>query len=220
MNFPSTGILDNFNRADEGPPPSASWSAWVSPGLQVVSNQMAPNDNGDNAASYNPTFGPDQEVYWTLATKAAVSGTYNTLALRTDPTTNDGYQVEHFNQTDTVTETLYLQKIVSTVYTQLGASVSQILSSGDSFGARAIGTTLEIWYKASGGSWTLLASRTDSAFSGASPNNQLAAYTYGALSTTTQRFEDFGGGNVVSYLMFKHGTAGLRPRPFAPGLAR
>ena len=47
MAFPTTGLLDDFNRADEGPPPSASWS--ISYGgphgeLKVSSNQCVVSD--------------------------------------------------------------------------------------------------------------------------------------------------------------------------------
>jgi hypothetical protein len=74
MTFPTTPILDDFNRANEGPPPSANWSAYhaswgFGDGLEVVSNQCKGN-------SYNlcgdwwsvETFGSDCEVYVTIAT--------------------------------------------------------------------------------------------------------------------------------------------------------
>src|SRR5262245_49483491 len=41
--FPNpNSILDNFNRPDQGPPPSASWSnEYGEAGLKVISNQLA-----------------------------------------------------------------------------------------------------------------------------------------------------------------------------------
>ena len=36
MAFPTTSILDNFNRDDEGPPPSADWDNIVCPGTVIL----------------------------------------------------------------------------------------------------------------------------------------------------------------------------------------
>ena len=42
MAFPTTGILDDFNRGNEGPPPSANWTTLVQ-GHKVVSNACTSN---------------------------------------------------------------------------------------------------------------------------------------------------------------------------------
>jgi len=61
-------ILDDFNRADEGPPPSASWVTPIGyDGLEVISNECAPDPAvGSGSATWGTPFGADQVVYATI----------------------------------------------------------------------------------------------------------------------------------------------------------
>lgn len=73
LTFPNTPVIDNFNRPNEGPPPSPNWTndgdyagQW-----KVSSNTCVPDGTvGGSENEWNSTiFGPDCEVYLTLATK-------------------------------------------------------------------------------------------------------------------------------------------------------
>lgn len=222
--FPSTPILDNFNRADEGPPPSASWTAINSPGFQVSANQLAPVDNGDNYALWTATFNANQEVYWTVST-VQLSGSYSTIFARlyNNAGVFSGYLMEHFSQTAGSTETLYLGRIDSNAFTQLGPSVSLIVGAGDTWGMRCVGSSIEAWYKTVAGRWSQLVRVMDTTYNGDSPYNQIGAYHYGAIAgTVPARWDNFGGGSIVypSFQAQENGGRGVRPRAFAPGLAR
>lgn len=190
--FPTTPILDDFNRANEGPP-MTGWTAYYSTGLKVVSNQCAPNDNGGNAAYWTPAMGgSDVECYVTIATMPANGGETAVLA-RLDPAgggvNGDAYQVSHFPAAGTDSITIW--RIDNSAYTSLG-SWSQELAAGDGIGIRCVGSTIEAWARISG-VWTLIGSVTDATYSGASPTNRIALSNEGNGSSVA-RYDDFGGG--------------------------
>jgi hypothetical protein len=87
MAFPSTPILDDFNRSNEGPPPSSNWTS-IYNGHVVASNHIRGyvyNDN--NVSMWNAsTFGPNIEAY------AARKNEYTSLGVigRLDASSN-GY---------------------------------------------------------------------------------------------------------------------------------
>ncbi len=197
--FPTTGILDNFNRANTGPPPSANWSQGpfdftATHGLQVVSNQLKAaqfgsftrQDNYWNAAS----FGPDSEVYATIASL----NTSNEVGLYLRGSsigsgTSNGY---YLNIDLAPTATWTMQSITSGSSTTLGSTFNQSLSSGDSVGYSVSGSTLTAWYKPSAGSWTALASRTDTTYASA------GRIGVGLAGTNTATILDnFGGGTIA-----------------------
>src|SRR5436189_297727 len=64
QNFPTTNILDDFNRSNQGPPPSSNWVSDGSPdGWKVLSNQATPSVDGyAHDVWERDTFGPDSEV--------------------------------------------------------------------------------------------------------------------------------------------------------------
>ncbi len=201
MSFPTTGILDNFNRANVGPPPSASWSqafSGVFGQFKVVSNRAAVNslvsgyaENYYNAASY----GGDCEAYVTIVTKPANTTIFG-LGIRmvdlVGAVNPDGYML--FLSALSGTDTLQIDRIDNGVRNILGTAVSQEVSNGDAIGIRAIGSALTCWYKASGGSWTQLFSRTDATYSAA---GRIEIITTSAATV----LDDFGGGTYVPYTL-------------------
>ena len=62
MAFPTTPIVDSFNRANEGPPPSADW---IADALAVVDNSCAALVGSLSAGTYLPRAGLVDEVYLT-----------------------------------------------------------------------------------------------------------------------------------------------------------
>ena len=60
MAFPNTPVLDNFNRANEGPPPSANWVGWImaASNLIVYTNVCACNVAGNGDAGWDTNLRP------------------------------------------------------------------------------------------------------------------------------------------------------------------
>lgn len=196
MPFPTTSVIDNFNRANEGPPPSANWSGPIRPGqprLKVVTNQVVANAD-DNAEDYwsNATFGPDSEAYITIPT---FSNDHSSVYLRLQaPGTAgvDGYR-ELSSAFSSVTQ---IYRVDDTVHTQLGADISQAWSNGDAHGADIVVSTITAYRKPSGGSWGSLGTRTDNTYAGAG-NIGLN------MNSINQTGDDFGGGTIASAVFTK-----------------
>src|SRR3989304_312219 len=73
MPSPSTPLLDDFNRADTGPPASSNWSndpgSYGASGHKIVSNECRGNANPWNHSWWNAgVYAPDSEVWITVAT--------------------------------------------------------------------------------------------------------------------------------------------------------
>lgn len=197
--FPTTGVLDNANRAAEGPPPSASWGAPIysgQSGLVVSANQLAASAVGWKDSYWSATvFGADQEVFATIATSPAGENAIflhfrlQTSGLGTSP---NGY-VARFGP-GSPDWTLSLAVLQAGALTTLGTFVTvpaTNFAAGVAIGAEAIGSTLRALYKPAAGSWTEALSRTDTTWTGA---GRVGA----EINDTTIRLDDFGGGNVVT----------------------
>lgn len=189
MAFPTTEILDNFNRANEGPPPSASWTN-VYNGLKVSSNQCVGNTASDNISDWNvSTFGPDSECHAKIPVFPS-AGTGIGLGCRLTThgsSTQDGYWIifSYYN-------TLILGREDNGSFTQLGANISRTINEGDSIGIEVIGTSnnIKAYHKPSGGSWSSsLATRSDGTYTAAGYIGADNAHTSGAI-------DDFGGGTA------------------------
>ncbi len=194
MAFPTTGVLDAFTRADNTDL-GANWTTTVLVGdsaISIVSNQAgyADVDSSFRDEYWNPaTFGPDCEVYYTVATKPLVTTpVYLFLRLQSPGTSEvDGYYCEIVNQVATDDGGIY--RLDNGVFTQLGASLSQEWSDGDGLGFEAIGSAIKA-YRRSSGTWSELASRTDATY-GSAGNIGIG------IQGHTPRLDDFGGGTVV-----------------------
>lgn len=213
MPFPSTSVLDNFNRANEGPPPSANWTTGIdgsADGFSVASNQAAPQSAAFSSSYWNAaTFGPDVEVY---ATIAAVGPFRLYLRVQQAGTSGlDGYIVLAYPPTNE----LYVYRVDNGSQTQLGAAFSQTIGAGDKFGASMIGNEISVYYKTSAGEWALIGTRTDSTY-GSAGHLGIASF-----DTTGSRLDDFGGGTIVAAVINRLPPGNtLRPRFFVPGLPR
>ncbi len=194
MAFPSTSVLDSFNRSNEGPPPSSSWGSPAvdgKTGLRVVSNTVGPPSGASQSNAYwNTAFGADQEAYATIST---MPGNDNWIAfilrLSNPDSGSEAFYVISFEQrsgTDVVG--VYL---IDGDVTPLGAEISQALAVGDGIGASIIGSTITVYHKPAAGSWGSIGTRSDSTLSG-------GGYIGLEISGATGRADDFGGGTVVS----------------------
>jgi hypothetical protein len=187
MAFPTTSVLDAFTRANGAL--GASWTnGFYGDGsnLQVNSNQLANSAAGYSSAEYNTAYGPDVELYLTLPTMDTAA--FYFLSVRKGGTLGSptGYYLE-INQ--------FGNKLVRMdgggTETPLGANFTQAVASGDSVGLSVVGSTITAYYKAAAGSWTIIATRTDSTYTGTG----LLSIDY---NSTTARLDDFGGGTVVT----------------------
>lgn len=189
--FPTNGILDSFNRADEGPPPSASWTSIVNSvaedaGLRVSSNELRAVNSNLNSAYLNANYGPNVEGYMTLRNNSTVDrmGFY----FRFDPATDNGYSV--LARGASPSNTIRVYRVTAGAFNQLGADISQTIAVGDSLGLTMISDTITVYYKVGAGSWTALTTRTDSTYTGA---GKLGVAIWDDIDGTV---DDFGGGNI------------------------
>lgn len=199
MAFPTSSIVDTFNRTNENPLATASsgatWASFSGSGgvgltaLQVQSNVCA-STSASSLMYVVGADGADCEVYATVTTKGG-TGAIVDLALGVIDTgtitTVDGYMVRFTvaSGTDTI-EIVRLTNLAVTVLT----TYNQEVTAGDSFGLSRVGTTLEAWYNSAGGGWSSLGTTTDSTHTGG------GVKAMGIYSTTT-RIDDFSGGSVV-----------------------
>ncbi len=187
MAFPTTGILDSFNRANEGPPPSASWSTGVftggaGNGLKVVSNTcMASGANASgwwNLAQYG-----NSEVYFTVVDYGnADNSLYIRLGDPGEPSgLFDGYQAV-FSE---LNNRCRIFRWDDGSDTQLGADISLTLLDGDQLGLSFVGSDVSLYQNG-----VLVDTRTD------------ATYTSGFIGVREDGLlnvlDAFGGGTVVS----------------------
>lgn len=194
MVFPTTSILDDFNRANEGPPPSASWSQGWSGLLgewQVTGNQCTANITLGFCENYwNTSFNADMEAYATMATRPADGESFSLFVRVVDigGVNPDGYNIR-FVRDDADSDTLEILRVDDGSGATLGAVVNQDLSDGDSIGIRAIGDRFEAWIN-TGAGWTKLFDRTDGTYSAGGVIDLIT-------SSATTVVDDFGGGNYV-----------------------
>lgn len=190
MAFPTvTTVLDDFNRANEGPPPTG-WSTVSGTGFSVVSNQckLASGTSGLSRRTGSGDFGADCEHYATLATKAGAAGRYAGVAARFSNSANTAYWV--FLVESAGTDTWEIWKYVAGVSTQLGATITgPEVTAGDKIGIECNGTTISA-YVFQSSAWTLVGSRTDSAISA---GGRTGLY----MDQTTGIWDDISGGTTV-----------------------
>jgi hypothetical protein len=197
--FPTTTVLDDFNRAN-ATTLGANWSASVfgSSNLGITSNAAAPQAAAYHGNRWNvATYGADSEVGVTLST---VVGGVEILLRVTSPgsTTTNAYSLFGNDSASPGTGKWTINSYTAGAFTQLNATpYTQTVANGDKIGLEAIGaspTTLQAYYQASGGSWVTL---------GASISNSAAANQgTGSLAmeaqTSTARLDDFFGGTIVT----------------------
>ena len=169
--FPTSAVIDNFNRSNEGPP-MTGWanvnemfgSAGTGRGFEVISNQAQCNTTSVNMDYKTATtYGPNVEAYVTIA-DIGVGVDSSGLAFRlSDPTgTPTGYLV-----IATASNNIRVYRMDGdSSLTQLGSDISQTVSDGDSIGITMIGSTITVYYKVGAGAWNSIGTRTDSTYTG------------------------------------------------------
>ena len=190
---PLTGLLDNFNRADELPIASAAWTSpaysagtYGEQALAVFSNQLAANGAGNATGYWDLTqFAADQEVWMTVATKP-VFGSAHLLArmqgVGTASATMYVWRLETSGQFD-------LYSVVANTANFL-TSGSFTYTSGDQMRLTCQGTTITGWHKPVASSiWRPITSTTNSDVTG-------VGYIGVMANDSQQRLDNFGGGSL------------------------
>lgn len=191
MPFPSTGVLDNFNRADETP----IVTNWTTP---MYSDEATGPDNWNNQMDFRAgsayydlfEYGPDCEAWITLTTPPPL-GEFNLRARIQGEGGVHGSGSYYWARFVFAAGTYdwSIRKRVSGVDTIINAGASTTLVSGDGVGLECIGTTIAA-YKRSAGTWSQLGTATDSAIT--------ALGFIGVHSDDGGcNADDFGGGAVV-----------------------
>lgn len=202
--FPSTSVLDTFNRADEDP--LSGGGNWAGPILSGL-NQMKVVSNGimqslvvasQSGTSYwnAATFGPGSEVYFDVTTVWAnnASDVWTWCNGQNENSGSvDGYAMVAGRSTGSWVWVLY--RVDNGAWTKLGADLAtQLLSAGDGVGIEC-GTSgiFQTYYKASGGSWTTLGTtRTDTTYTSGH-----IGLSKGYLDSTSV-VDNFGGGTIAA----------------------
>ena len=189
MAFPTTSILDTFNRANENPlSDGGKWSSPILSGdaaLKIVSNQCVAGSGQSDSYWSASKFGPDCEVFVDIvATPVEPS-----IACRTS-LENTGAPNAYFG--NFVESGGFYQIVLVTAggNTTL-VSTSGTLLNGDSFGMSAIGSLISLWRK-TGGEWSLATSIVDTTLAG---SGHIGAFMF--------------SGNADAYANFGGGTAGI-----------
>lgn len=198
MAFPTTSVLDNFNRADGAL--GTNWSLaynYFGAGDPTISGNVVVCGTGYHVMYWNAlTPGADQESYIDVPTKwGSIETPSEGVAVECRmanyaQSTWRGYEVMVLSVTGTGNDTWHVNRIDDHVATQLGATVTREYADGDSVGIEAIGTTIKAYHK-SGGTWTEVASRTDSTY------NDGGIGFYAGRDATNWQYDNFGGGTVV-----------------------
>lgn len=198
MAFPTTAVLDNFDRANTGPPPSASWGLLATGfgGIQVISNQASTDSAASGVecgAYYNVAqYGPDVEAWITiLNVPAGDSSASRGLEARLSSPGGGARNGYHLDWSQDGTMAWY--KLVSGGYTQIGTGTTTTMTAGYKLGIELIGTSLKA-YVHNGTSWSNVLTVTDSTYTG---SGYIGLHCYKA-TTAALTFDDFGGGTVVT----------------------
>jgi hypothetical protein len=176
MPEPAAVLLDDFNRADTGPPPSSQWTNGVftfvgGEGLLVVSNRCSRPAGGSfrQGSYWNASlYGPDCCVIvdlgaWTNTFNNGISIYLRLVQIGSG--TTDGYAV-HINRD--VSSTVWgIQRMTNGAGTDIAPGVAQAIAAGDKLALQTIGPVIEAWIKPSGGNWTLVTRAIDTTYAGA-----------------------------------------------------
>ncbi len=180
MAAPSTAILDDFNRANEGPPPSSSWTAGLGTNaLVVLSNQCANGSGQSGGALWGTATTADCEVYATAAVVPSAGSDEISLWARYVDSSS------HYRVRWLADDVLYLWHLT----TELGTYSIPSASNGDKIALQCIGAAISVWYKPSAGAWAEVISVTNASTTEAGDIG-LSAYD------TNVRMDDFGGGSL------------------------
>lgn len=188
-----TGVIDNLDRANGAL--GANYGALYGTGLVIDTNQAASAGGPQGSYWSAATFGPDCEVFATVATVPATGENVDLmLGIGSPGASWNGYGVEMTEEAGTDTSVIY--RADAGVITALGASISQEFANGEGILLNRLSGVLQL-YRNAGAGWVAVGtSRSDSTYTG-------AGYIDWFLDGTAARLDDFGGGTVSAGIISK-----------------
>jgi len=186
MAFPTTPILDDFNRPNEGPPPSADWSDFPGTDGMVVDGNEAIPDGASGGGYWNTITNANCEVYATLVNIDDGEGMIlfarsNDIAPPLDPGAIGYWLI--IARDDVGGDGVIL---FSGISGPLDLATLD-LNIGDKFGLECNGNTITGYHCPVGGTWIQVVSAVDS--------TTLGPGYIGAVLGTDVHIDDFGGGD-------------------------
>jgi RHS repeat-associated protein len=191
---PGTGLLDQFERANEDPlTQGGAWSETpVLAGgqtLEVLGNAVGQNEAETLAANSFRTdeIVGDAEVHARIAAMPDNNQDFFLYLHLQQPGTAevDGYVARWFHWIST--DGLYIRKLVDGVQTTIAGPLALDPAVGDTLLLRRFGLGLELWRK-HGATWTKLLSTIDESFT--------SGHLGLGLDDEAGRWDDFGGGSL------------------------
>ena len=187
LTFPTTGILDDFNRAD-----GSIGSNWYgnTASYNISSNQLLVKSKNANLDIYwnTASFGPDQEAYFTFSSVNTTSVDQD-LILKSQYVYGWAYGLIDIQYEASANRVVVWTYDHNQSWVQYGADIPVMFVNGDQFGARALSNgTVEVYRNGA-----LIATRDISAW----PYNTSGGYIglwFG--NAKDARVDDFGGGTV------------------------
>jgi len=154
--FPSTPILDDFNRPNEGSPGGPNWVASVSSsipahvGISVNNNQAVGQTTTMSYSSvWTQWFSEDQEVYFTYTATPGTHACMGPSVRVKTPTDLNSTQYLLFICQDTIGQnrsTANIWRRANNAWTLLKQStINADIKAGDQVGLRAIGSTIKAY---------------------------------------------------------------------------
>jgi hypothetical protein len=179
---PLTPILDDFDRPDGDL--GANWEVWDGEGGIVDGALVSVNGEGMGASWLADTFGPDIEIYCDIV---HVGAGFSLQFTHDDVT---GYIVEVRDGFSKISR-LDGDEDVGGAQVLLGASIDVVFADGDACLLRRRGDQIELW-KRHGGTWTLVATRTDDTYTA-------AGYVLSVVlnDDSSETVDNFGGGTLL-----------------------
>ncbi|HMS00521.1 MAG TPA: VWA domain-containing protein [Anaerolineales bacterium] len=187
--FPSTPILDDFNRANGGI--GSNWSGNTSK-YSISSNQLLVTSNNSNSDIYfsGQAFGADQEVYVTFANVHATATEQDLILKSQSNTTWGGGMIEVWYDAPGHRVQVWTWEWPQG-WVQHGADIPVTFVNGDTFGARALANGNVEVYK----NGELLGTRDVTSWSYYAQGGYIGLWFVGANGA---RLDDFGGGTLPS----------------------
>lgn len=175
MADPSATLLDDFNRANEGPPPSANWTSGIEAftgGLVVSSNILTQSDAAFREGAYwnAADFGPDVDLVVDLAAGMATENDSLNLFARlanVGAGATDGYGL--FVSRGASDTSWSISRLDNNVPTEISANPdpTQAVAVGDQVALQITGSSIIGWHKPSAGSWAQIVTATDATYTAA-----------------------------------------------------
>jgi hypothetical protein len=194
MAFPTTGILDDFNRADSPLPTLSSWTANIYQGsndfLEIFGNQCRCGQLAFGNAFFDIGLNNDQEVYCTIAALGAVGDVLALYARIQNPGEPDASAwIGQVTIRAGADEWQIFEMPNSTTFIQRGGTGLNDLAVGDGVGFSVIGTDIRLMQR-SGGVWADRVTAVQS-------EQPMGSVIGLELQNTAWVVDDFGGGSFA-----------------------